>query len=149
MSHEIFIKFKIFAPLLGIILFFPSTAHNYLTDLVAKKIKNAGSIPRKNILIDLAAQVEKNKYLFEIKSTTEKNVHSQIRRGVSQLYEYRYLQAVPDSKLVLVIEKPLIPNLKWISDYLIQDRGIYLVWDDDGERLHTPKATREILNFLL
>jgi len=126
-----------------------SRTHNYLTDLVAKKIRKEGCIPKRNIFIDLAAQVERHKFLFEIKSTTEKNAHSQIRRGISQLYEYRYLQAVPDAKLILVIEKPLVPNLKWIADYLIQDRGIYLVWDDDEEHLHAPKSTCDILNFLL
>jgi hypothetical protein len=77
-----------------------------LTDLVADKIRRAGSIPKNNRYVALSAAIREDLYLFEMKSTTDGNVHSQIRRGISQLYEYRYLQDVPDAKLVIVIENP-------------------------------------------
>ena len=52
-------------------------------------------------------------YLFEMKSTTEDNPHAQIRRGLTQLYEYRYVQNVKEAKLVLVIENPLPRENGW------------------------------------
>lgn len=68
---------------------------------------------------------------------------------ISQLYEYRYIQAVPEAKLVLVIEKPLTAALTWMQDYLVEDRDILLVWDGTDDRLFCPSSTRETLNFLL
>ena len=113
------------------------------------KIRRTGALPRRNRHLDLAAHIGPKHCLFEMKSTTKSNIQSQIRRGVSQLYEYRYLQGVPDAKLVLVIEKPLSRSLAWMSDYLIQDRCILPVWDFDGDRLHCPQSVRADLDFLV
>lgn len=85
-------------------------SHQMLTDLVAAKIRKAGAIPKRNRFVDLSALLRDDLYLFEMKSTTGGNVHSQIRRAVSQLYEYRYLQQVPTAKLVVVIENPPPPT---------------------------------------
>lgn len=126
-----------------------SNAHIRLTNLLAAKVRAAGSVPRRNRHIDLAASIQHELFIFEIKSATETNVYSQIRRGISQLYEYRYLQAAPDAKLVLVIERPLSRTHEWISDYLISDRGILLAWNSDRDRLHCPPALRSVLGFLL
>lgn len=82
-----------------------------------------------------------------MKSTTEDNPHSQIRRGLSQLYEYRYIQNVKAAKLVLVIENPLPKQNQWMEDYLVNDRGVLLVWDGNGKFNCSPK-TREQLGFL-
>ncbi len=124
-------------------------AHIRLTNLVADKVRRAGSIPRRNRLIDLAAQINRKMFLFEIKSSTPRNLTAQIRKGVSQLYEYRYLQGIPKAKLVLVVENPLTPPIRWAADYLIKDRGIFLVWDADEDNLHCLKETRSALSFLL
>ncbi|MFQ5869943.1 MAG: hypothetical protein ACE5JC_08590, partial [Candidatus Zixiibacteriota bacterium] len=126
-----------------------SNAHIRLTNLVARKVRAAGSIPRRNRHIDLAASIKQELFIFEIKFLTELNVYSQIRRGISQLYEYRYLQAVPSARLVLVIERPLSPGHQWISDYLINDRRILLAWDSDRDKLHCPPPLRSDLHFLL
>jgi hypothetical protein len=82
------------------------------------------------------------------RTTTEDNPHSQIRRGLSQLYEYRYIQNVQSAKLVLVIENPLPKKLGWMENYLIKDRGILLVWDGDGKFSCSPeiKGQLEFLN---
>lgn len=126
-----------------------NNSHIALTNLVALKIRQAGAIPRRNRHIDLAAHINQNMFIFEMKSTIEGNAHTQIRSGISQLYEYRYLQATPNADLVLVIEKPLKQELQWLGDYLLRDRGIFLVWDNDGDRLHCPDAIRDKLHFLL
>ncbi len=121
-------------------------AHIQLVNLVAQKIREKNGIPKSNQLIDLAVNFEKS-YLFEMKSITADNARSQIRKGVSQLYEYRYLQNKPDANLVLVIEKLLNESLSWMCDYLENDRGIYLIWDGDS-KLYGSNETREELKFL-
>ncbi len=124
-----------------------NSAHEKLVELVANRIKKANSIPKSNQLIDLAARIGNKRYIFEIKSTTKTNARSQIRRGISQLYEYRYFQNLPDSQLVLVIENPLPKNLKWHIDYLVEDREILLVWDGNN-KLHCPQIIKDRLQFI-
>ena len=54
---------------------------------------------------------------------------------------------VAKAKLVLVIENPLPKKNHWMEDYLINDRGVLLVWDGDG-KFHCPPSTRKQLEFL-
>lgn len=125
-----------------------SRAHEDLTKLVAKRLRAAGSVPRRNKLVDLAAHVQGADYLFEMKSSTEGNVHSQVRKAVSQLYEYRYLQASPAAKLILVIEHAPPRPLGWLVDYLLKDREIFIVWDGRGDDLFCPASSKSRLRFL-
>ncbi|MCU0433342.1 MAG: hypothetical protein MUC87_07820 [Bacteroidia bacterium] len=120
--------------------------HTQLVNLVAEKIRMAGGIPKSNQFIDVAATLEQD-FIFEMKSTTEKNVKAQIRKGISQLYEYRYLENKPHANLVLVVEKPLINDNNWMIDYLEVDRNIHIIWDGDGN-LYGTERTRELLGFL-
>jgi hypothetical protein len=122
-------------------------AHDKLTNLLAHRIREKGGIPKSNILVDLATQIQDNKFIFEVKSTTDRNMRGQIRRGISQLYEYRYLQNSPDANLVLVLENPLSEKLGWYQDYLIDDREIYFMWDGDGN-FYCPEAIQDNLAFL-
>ena len=82
-----------------------------------------------------------------MKSTTNNNEKSQLRAGLSQLYEYRFLQNKPAAKLILVIENPLSIREQWRQNYLEQDRDVYLVWDGNDE-LYGNIRTRNELNFL-
>ena len=122
-------------------------AHVQLVNLVAERVRYSGSLPRSNALIDLASRVDNRSFIFEMKSIHENNARSQIRRGLSQLYEYRYLQNIPNAILVLVIENSLPNNIAWMQDYLEQDRDIRLVWDGDGQ-LHASPQTQGELAFL-
>jgi hypothetical protein len=124
-----------------------STSHETLVSLMAERLRQRGAIPKANRYVDLSARLDAEDYLFEMKSTTEDNPHSQIRRGLSQLYEYRYIQNVEKAKLVLVIENPLPKKNHWMEDYLINDRGVLLVWDGDG-KFHCPPSIRKQLEFL-
>lgn len=126
-----------------------NSIHETLTKLVADKIRAVGSVPKRNPLIDLAAEVRKQRFIFEIKTTPAKSFRAQVRRGVSQLYEYRYLQAAPDARLVLVIEHPLPAKLDWMRNYLTSDRDILLAWDGDLKTLHCSREIRDSLEFLL
>jgi hypothetical protein len=124
-----------------------STSHETLVNLVAERLRQRGAIPRANRYVDLSARWKGDDYLFEMKSTTEHNPHSQIRRGLSQLYEYRYIQNVKEAKLVLVIENPLPKENRWMEDYLVKDRGVMLVWDGNG-KFHCSPDIRDQLEFL-
>ncbi len=124
-----------------------NSAHEGLVRLMAEKIRLCGVIPRRNRFIDLSAQIEGVNYIFEMKSTTEKNLHHQARRGISQLYEYRYNQNVPDAKLVLVLETPLSNKMAWMADYILKDRNLLLVWDGNN-RFYCPDSISEQLTFI-
>jgi hypothetical protein len=126
-----------------------NASHTMLTNLVAARIRAAGAIPRYNDLVDLAARISDTSFIFEMKSTGDTNVRDQVRRGISQLYEYRYLQNAPDAQLVLVIEQPLSKEFSWMSDYLVKDRGILLAWDGDRKHLHCSESLRDTLHFLV
>jgi hypothetical protein len=123
-------------------------SHRMLTNLVAARIRTAGSIPKSNQFVDLSAAMPGGFYLFEMKSTTDKNVHGQIRRAISQLYEYRYLQDLPEAKLVVVIENPPPQEKRWIIDYVVKDRNILIAWDGDRKTLKFPAETAADLGFL-
>ena len=114
---------------------------------MADRLRQQGTVPKANKYIDLSARWQGEDYLFEMKSTTKDNPHAQVRRGVSQLYEYRYIQNVQRAKLVLVVENRLPKKLGWMEDYLVKDRGILLVWEGDGT-LSCPPHIRDQLQFL-
>jgi hypothetical protein len=123
-----------------------ANAHIALVNLVAKRIREYGGIPKSNQLIDLAVNLDKD-YLFEMKSINNSNTKTQVRKGLSQLYEYRYLQNIPSAKLVLVIEKSLGNDHSWIIDFMENDRDINVIWDGNDELYGTEKTRRE-LSFL-
>ena len=66
-------------------------SHKILLEKLHDHMVSLGASPLENDHIDLYAELpSKEKYVFEVKSTTTDNLLSQTRRGVSQLYEYRY-----------------------------------------------------------
>lgn len=121
-------------------------AHLRLVNLVAQKIIDIGILPKSNQLIDLAVNLGDD-FIFEMKSSNENNVRDQVRKGLSQLYEYRYIQNKPNANLVLVLEKPISATNKWMIDYLENDRDVLLVWDGSDKLYSTPK-TKAKLEFL-
>lgn len=121
-------------------------SHIQLVNLVADRIRHAGGIPKSNQFIDLAANLDHD-YIFEMKSTTKDNVKAQVRKGISQLYEYRYIENKPEASLILVVEKPLLGDNSWMIDYMENDRNIHLVWDGDSN-LYGTERTRQQLPYL-
>lgn len=121
-------------------------AHTQLVNLVADRIRQNGGIPKSNQMIDLATTIDHD-YIFEMKSSDEHNIKSQIRKGISQLYEYRYLQNIPTANLILVIETPLPRDNSWLLDYMEHDRNIHLVWDGNNN-LYGTDYSRDRLPFL-
>lgn len=123
-------------------------AHRMLTNLVAAKIQTAGAIPKRNKYIDLSTVWNESLYLFEMKSTRDVNAHHQVRTAISQLYEYRYLQQAPTAKLVVVIENPLPDQERWLVEYVVKDRGLFIAWDGDRRTLRYPSELVGELRFL-
>lgn len=70
-----------------------------------------------------------------------------MRKSLSQLYEYRFLQNIPEAGLVVVLESHLPKDLWWMLDYFEQDRGIYIIWDGNNQ-LYSRSNTKEELSFL-
>ena len=123
-------------------------SHRMLTHLMAEKIRGTGAIPKRNPYIDLSARIGREIYLFEMKSTNDGNAHDQVRKGISQLYEYRYIQQIQEAKLVLVIENPLPEKLSWVSTYLVKDRNILFVWDGNRKDFQCPQDLKSGLAFI-
>ena len=123
-------------------------AHRMLTALVAQRLKAAGAIPGYNKYVDMSAVLDDVPYLFEMKSTRDANAHDQVRKAISQLYEYKFLQDMPDAKLVVVIQNPLPREKHWLIEYVTRDRQMLIAWDGDGERMHYPAELRPELSFL-
>jgi len=123
-----------------------NAAHQLLINIVAERIKQVGGIAKSSPIIDLATSLDHD-FIFEMKSTTPQNTKAQIRKGISQLYEYRYLQNNSDAKLVLVIENPLLPDNAWMVDYMENDRDVCLVWDGNNT-LYGSEISRNHLPFL-
>ena len=79
---------------------------------------------------DLYFETPHGVVLAEMKSCDNKNVHSQVRKGVSQLFEYRYVyedMVGRNPALILVIEAELPRNKAWLLEYL-SSLGITLAW---------------------
>ncbi len=125
-----------------------NSKHERLTKLVAQRIREAGSVPRRNKFIDLATQYANRNFIFEMKSSTDDNIHSQVRKGISQLYEYKYLEKIDRVELVLVIENKPDMLHEWLIDYLVKDRNIAIIWDGNNEELFCPRNLKNKLSFL-
>ncbi len=87
-------------------------------------------MPESNRLIDLFCHLKTGPAIFEVKSITAANERVQCREALSQLYEYRYLHSVPMASLWVVLSAR--PQTEWLVDYLQHDRGVGVLWVEDG-----------------
>jgi len=84
-----------------------------------------------NQFVDAFTRLRSGPAIFEAKSLTDDNELSQVRQGLSQLYEYRFRHALVDASLWLLLSRA--PKEDWLVDYLHRDRGVYLLWLEDGK----------------
>lgn len=124
-----------------------NSTHEKLRSLIADRIRRCGTYPTSNKYIDLAARIRGQDFIIEVKSSGA-NVRSQIRRGIAQLYEYRYLQGLQNAKLVLCLENRLSGTDEWYLDYLIHDREISVIWDASNDDLFTVEECKAVLPFM-
>jgi hypothetical protein len=111
-----------------------NASHLLLERLFAKALASAGLKAQFTSSIDMICQSSDATIICEMKSCTARNFHAQIRRGVSQLLEYRWLyrQIVPaDAALVMVVESEPPRKKRWLAEYL-RSIGILLVWKQHG-----------------
>jgi len=129
-----------------------SRAHQLLERLMAEAAASRRYEPLHNENIDLYFETPTGTVLAEIKSCHRNNVHSQIRRGVSQLLEYRYFYRDllgHTVSPVLVIETPLPRDKAWLVEFL-GTLGITLIWKEpEGARLVTAATIPDSLRGLV
>lgn len=110
--------------------------HARILALIASNLRAMGHKPFENTFIDLFVEVGHEGYIFEVKSSNQNNYLSQIRKAISQLYEYRYRSGKLHAHLCLVLQHK--PSHNWVLDYLLSDREILVCWLVDNLRLECP-----------
>lgn len=126
--------------------------HKLILQQLEEFLELKGCNPLENEHIDLFAKIPNNgNFLFEVKSTNSSNLLSQTRKGVSQLYEYRYRYKDKigyDVSLCLVYpNKP--SQIEWLEDYLCLDRNIGVVWFGENGQLEYPKQGEHLVTELI
>jgi len=114
-----------------------NTSHQMLEQLLADAARANGHAPQCNAHIDMYFGTGSGTVLAEMKSCHQNNLHNQVRRGVSQLLEYRFVYrdvlATPVT-LTLIIETPPSSLKRWLVECL-ESLGILLAWKE-------PRANR-------
>lgn len=117
-------------------------AHKELIDKMESWLRALGAQPQENDHIDLFAKIPGDgSFIFEMKSGGD-SLLEQIRKGLSQLYEYRYRyqEIINDNHVSLCLVLPENPtNIPWVTDYLCDDRDINICWfESDGKPMWPP-----------
>lgn len=124
-------------------------AHQALERILAGAARNREYEPLCNDNIDLYFDTPAGAVLAEIKSCHEKNLHSQIRRGVGQLLEYLfvYREVLGDRVTLLLALESRPGGVKaWLMEYL-ESLGIVVVWKEvGGDRLVTTTTVPQSLD---
>lgn len=124
-----------------------SRAHLALEEMLAALLTDAGFTAECNDSIDMFAKAKGGALLAEIKSCTELNQLAQVRKGVAQLLEYRFIYGnVLGHPIhpVLVLETPPHPARPWLVPYL-NSIGISVAWRD-SDRLVCPGGLKAPFN---
>ena len=125
-------------------------AHKTMLDRLDQLIRDIGATPMQSPHIDMYAEVPQDgAFLFEVKSGGQ-NVFEQIRKGVSQLYEYRYrYRGSINSDVALCLLLPNEPQSPpWLVDYLCEDRQISVCWFDEDGSLEYPTMCSDKMGML-
>lgn len=127
-----------------------NTYHRFLVDEVERRLQTRGCQAKDNIYIDLAATLDSLNILFEMKSCNSDNVISQIRKAISQVYEYRYRYSdeFPSELTLLCVVIQERPD-KWWLDYLIKDRDINIIWLEGDVNLACTSDCSELIQQLV
>lgn len=104
--------------------------------MLVEYLESNGLVAQHNQLVDLYCHLRDQPGIFEVKSITATNERSQLRAGLSQLYEYRFLHNLREASLWLVLSAP--PHQKVLISYLEEDRHIRLLWRMPGDDLAGP-----------
>lgn len=105
--------------------------HEMLVNTMSKKVLDHNLKPLNNALIDLFVTEGDSSVIFEMKSIHNSNECSQIRKAISQLYEYRFIHNMTNAELCIVLNKKPIET--WIIEYVVRDRNILICWLDKND----------------
>ncbi|GAM73245.1 hypothetical protein JCM19241_2700 [Vibrio ishigakensis] len=126
--------------------------HKILLEKLHDHIQERGGNPLENEHIDLFVELPtKDKFIFEVKSITSNNLLSQTRKGISQLYEYRYrYQNVIGYDVKLFLVYPHEPqSIPWLQEYLCEDRGVGIIWFDKNNQIQYSAHCETMMQSLL
>lgn len=125
--------------------------HKIILQQLEDYLEEKGADPVENEHIDLYAQIPNDgKFLFEVKSISESNLLSQTRKGVSQLYEYRFrYRGVIGYDVNLCLVYPEEPtSITWLQEYICSDRNIAIIWFNSKGELEYSKHCGEFIQSL-
>jgi hypothetical protein len=108
-------------------------SHWELEKLLADVARSLNIKPQYNNNIDMHFPINEFVVLAEMKSCHGRNLHGQVRRGISQLLEYRYrYRAVlgENVALLLLLETRPTGRSAWLSDYAAS-LGIVIAWKEN------------------
>ncbi|MEX0809825.1 MAG: hypothetical protein WD044_13955 [Dongiaceae bacterium] len=122
--------------------------HYEIEKLLTDVISELGHSPRHNNNIDVFFSSAMGSAIIEVKSCNEGNFHSQVRRGISQLLEYRYTYRdilTAPIHLALAFETRPSPDKAWLIEYL-NSLNISIAWiDKSAKRLRCQGPVPPIL----
>ena len=116
-------------------------SHEGLVQGMGRQVRKLGIEPRCNALVDLLVEHEGRRVFFEMKSCDQSHLHDQVRAGLAQLYEYRFVHEAPDAKLVMTLEVRPEKGNAWLLPYLTGDRGLIVCWSDGQEGFAFPEGS--------
>lgn len=120
--------------------------HSRILNMLATSLRLRYDDVFENTFIDLMVTADGQPFIFEVKSNNNRNVLSQIRKAIAQLYEYRYRIELPEAFLCIVLQH--MPPQEWVIDYLLNDRKILVCWLVDDVRLECPPQCHTLLTQL-
>ena len=107
-----------------------NAAHRATLAALRDRLEKSRLAVSESKLIDAFSVLCDGPAIFEVKSINEQNEREQIRHALSQLYEYRFLHSLNDATIWTVFSQPPVSN--WYVEYLTKDRGVRVIWLQDG-----------------
>lgn len=126
------------------------STHLMLERILAKRLRERGIVAKATALIDEFFIVDEVTVLVEIKSCTDLNMRHQVRRGIAQLLEYRFLyrKSLNSHAVMLLLLLGTAPPraLRWVIEFA-RTQGIVVGWHDyRTERLLTSRPVPHALS---
>jgi hypothetical protein len=122
-------------------------AHWRLVDAKATFLEQRELEPVSNPQIDLFTNDAGAVIIYEMKSVNpaDRNLLSQVRKAVAQLYEYRYVYNEPQARLCIVTNAAIPTGERWLLNYLAIDRQIAYEYTADFVNFECDQASKNLL----
>ncbi len=123
-------------------------SHHAIEKALVGKVSAKGLVAFTNENIDIFFKTENGSVIFEVKSCTQGNLQAQIRKGISQLLEYRFLYSKELKEpihLALAIETGPRAGQGWLLEYLSSIRVAVGWWEPKLGQFKTPHVVPTIL----